>query len=129
MAAIMDALAGATPTGYVTKAYAYPTGSVVPPALVVGYPTEFPFDAVMGRGADQVTFPVYFLCGSADDKSARDTLSVIVSGAHEIKAAIESNSTLLTRVDTARVTDATFESVTIGAVQMIAVRFDVEVLA
>ncbi len=127
MAAIMDALAGATPTGYATKSYAYPTGSVVPPAVVVGYPTTLEFDAVFGRGADRVVFPVFFVCGAVDDKAARDTVSVIVSGTHEIKAAIESNSTLLTKVDTARVTDGTFESVTIGGIAMIAVRFDVEV--
>ncbi len=123
----MDALAGAAPVGYVTKAYPNPTGSVVPPALVVGYPTTFEFDSVFGRGADRVVFPVWFVCGAVDDKSARDTVSVIVSGAHEIKAAIEGNATLLTKVDTARATDATFETVTIGAVPMIAVRFDVEV--
>ncbi len=70
---------------------------------------------------------MYFVCGMVDDKSARTAVSAVVSGTNELKSAIETNSTLLTKVKTARVTEATFESITIGAVPMIAVRFDVEV--
>jgi hypothetical protein len=127
MAAIMDALAGAVPTAITRQAYGHPVGSVVPPAAVVGYPTTFEYDATYGRGADRVVFPVWFVCGMVDDEAARTAVSAVVSGTDEIKAAIETDATLLTTVHTARVTDATFESVTIGAVPMIAVRFDVEV--
>ncbi len=127
LASIMDALAGATPAGIVTASYPYPVGSVVPPAVVVGYPTDYEFDATFQRGADRAVFPVYYVCGMADDKSARDKVDAVIAGSDAIKTAIETNSTLASAVDTVRVTDATFESVTIGAVQMIAVRFDTEV--
>jgi hypothetical protein len=127
LAAIMDALAGAVPAGLVTRAYGHPVGSVVPPAAVVGYPTEFEYDSVFLRGSDRVVFPVYFVCGMADDKSARDEVSLVTGGTGEIKDAIETDATLLAEVQTVRVTGATFESVTIGAVPMIGVRFDVEV--
>jgi hypothetical protein len=127
MAAIMDALAGAVPTGIVTRAYGHPVGSVVPPAAVVGYPTEFEYDSVFLRGSDRLVIPVWYVCGSADDASARDTVSAVVGGTGEIKAALETAPALLAEIQTARVTDATFESVMIGAVPMIAVRFDVEV--
>ena len=129
MAGIMDALAGATPSAITTRTYAHPVGSLVPPAVVVGYPTDLEYDAVFGRGADIVTFPVFYVCGMVDDANARDLVSAVISGTNEIKAAIEGNATLYTKVDTARVKSATFQSISIGAVEMIAVRFDVEVYA
>ena len=129
LAAIMDALAGATPSAITTRTYAHPVGSVVPPAVVVGYPTEIDFDAVYQEGADRMVIPVFYVCGMVDDAGARTNVSAVISGANSIKTAIETNATLYTKVDTARVTNATPQMMTIGAVDMIAVRFDVEVLA
>src|SRR5258708_5405529 len=132
LAAIMDALAGATPTvatagSAPTTKFAYPVATLVPPAVVVGYPTDIEYDATMARGSDKVTIPVWYVCGPGGDKAARAVVSAVIGGANEMKAAIESNATLKTKVQTARVTTATPDSIVIGTVTMIAVRFDVEV--
>jgi hypothetical protein len=129
LAAIMDALAGAVPAAVTPRVYAHPVGSVVPPAAVVGYPSALEYDSVFARGADRVVLPVWFVCGAVDDAGARTAVAAVISGTNELKLAIETNATLATKVDTARVTDAAIESMVIGGVEMIAVRFDVEVYA
>jgi hypothetical protein len=120
----MDALANAVPFG---RAYGWPVESVIPPAVVVGYPTTIDYDAVFGRGSDKLVIPVYFVCGIVSDFAARAEVSSVVGGANEIKAAIESDTALLAVCQTARVTDAIIEQVTIGGVLLLAVRFDTEV--
>lgn len=129
LAGIMDALAGATPSAITPRHYAYPVGSVVPPAVVVGYPTTIEYDATFDRGVDRLVIPVFYVCGMVDDIGARAAVSAVISGTNEIKLALETNSTVITKTDTVRVTDATPESIVIGGQEMIAVRFDVEVYA
>ncbi len=127
LTAIMTALAGAVPSAAANQVYAHPVGSLAPPAVVVGYPTDVEFDVVFTNASHRLVFPVFYVCGMVDDGGAQVAVSNVFGGTNQIKTAIETNATLLTKVQTARVTDAAFQSVTIGAVDMIAVRFDVEV--
>lgn len=93
LAELMDALAGKVPAGAVpaTRVHAYPAKSITPPCAVVGYP-EAPvsFDMTMARGSDVVTIPVWFVTGKAVERTARDTLSGVLTGAVGIKEALES---------------------------------------
>lgn len=124
LAAIMDALAAATDS---PRAFGYPVGSVLPPAVIVGYPTDIEFDATFNDGSHRLVIPVYFVCGKVDDKASRNVVAAAVSGANGVKAAIEADAPLHALVDTARVTNGTAVSFPVGAVDMIGIRFDVEV--
>jgi len=134
LAGIMDALAGVALTGLpVTSKYAWPQESVLPPAWIIGY-DNIAFDLTFGRGADTVTIPCYYVVGSVTTKAARDKLSVVIGGANAVKEAIEAVDALNGRgatpvADSTWVKTCTPDTVTIGAVPMLAARFDVEVVA
>lgn len=128
MAAVMDALAARIlAAGVTTRAHAWPVGAVQPPCAIVGYPEEIEFDATFGRGSDRAVFPVWMVCGNVSDRTARDVLSGYITGATGIKDALDGN--LGGVVQTARVTDCQIEKTTIGAVEYIAARFQIEVFS
>ncbi len=133
LAAIMDALGGVTLTGLpVTSKYAWPQESVVPPAWIVGY-DNVEFDLTFGRGADTITVPCFYVVGSVVTKDARNRLSVVIGGAYAIKEVIEAVDALNGRggspvADSVWVKTCTPDTISIGAVQMLAARFDVEVV-
>jgi len=134
IADVMDALAGVTLSGVTaTQQYAWPQPSVVPPAWIVGYPETLDYDSTFQRGADQATFPCWYVVGLADTKAARDALSVVIGGTYAIKTAIESAATLnggtSAVAQSVRVTDCRPVSIPIGGVQLMAARFDIEVIA
>lgn len=133
LAAIMDQLAGVTLTGLpVSSRYAWPQESILPPAWIIGY-DNIEYDLTMGRGADTVTIPCYYVVGSVTTKSARDQLSLAIGGAFAIKEAIEAIASLNGRggspvADSTWVKTCSPDTITIGAVPMLAARFDVEVV-
>lgn len=126
LAAIMDAIAVQLLT-VTDRAYAWPVPDANVPCAVVGYPTNIDFDMTMGRGADEATFPVFFLVGATVDLAARDALSVIINGASGIKEALD--GTLGGVVDSARVTDCKVEIVNVGAIPFLSAVFTLEVVA
>jgi len=126
--AVMEAIATELKNDGVTKrAYGYPAEEVEVPCAVVGYPLPgtLRFDMTFGRGADQATFPVWFLVGRVSTRAARKALADIIAGATGIKDALDGN--LGGTVQTARVTECTVETVAIGSVSFLSARFDVEV--
>jgi hypothetical protein len=127
LSAIMDALAAATPVALTTKVYPHPVATVIPPAIIVGYPTDIDYDQVYGRASDKLMFPLWAVFGAVSDLAARDELSEALSGSAEIKGAIEASTTLRGLGCATRVTNAVPETVTIGGVQYISARFTVEV--
>jgi len=127
LSATMDAIANELiDAGVVTRAYPYPVESVQPPCVVVAYPEAITFDLTFGRGADVATYPVYFITGLTTDKTARDALSDILAGVGSIKATLDGD--LGGVVQSARVTDASVESVTVAGVTYIAAKFNLEVI-
>lgn len=109
----------------VTRAYGWPAGAVQPPCALVGYPEQLDFDATFRRGSDMAVIPVWIIAGATHDRTTRDVLSAYIGdGARSVKVALEPN--LGGAVQTARVTDCQIEKVTIGAVDYMAARFDVE---
>lgn len=126
LAATMQAIADTIVSeGVTTRAYAWPSGQIQPPCAIVGYPEQIDFDATFGRGSDRAVFPVWMVCGNVSDRTARDVLSGYITGATGIKDALDGN--LGGAVQTARVTDCQVEKTTIGAVEYISARFDIEV--
>jgi len=124
----MDALAAKLEDGGVSKRiYAWPVDSVAPPAVVIGYPTALDFDVTFGRGSDRAVFPIYFVAGRISDRTTRDALSVIVTGANSIKTALDGplSSTL---GGTVRVTDCQVQEVTVGSISLLAAVFSTEVV-
>jgi len=128
LSGIMAALASAMPVSATTVVYPWPTDIITStPALVVGYPTAVDYDQAYGRASDKLTVPVWSVFGSVSNEAARDALSATLSGAAEIKAALETDPTLGGVCKTLRVTNALPESVIINGVTYIAIRFTVEV--
>lgn len=123
----MDAIAAAIETAAVTdRAYAWPSEEINPPCAVVGYPSDIDFDLTFGRGADTATIPVYFVVGRIVERSARDKLSTIIAGATGIKDVLDGN--LGGTVDTARVTDCKPMPITVGGIDYLSAKFEVEVI-
>ncbi len=135
MAAVMDALANVTVTGVpTTSRYGWPQKSVVPPAWVIGYPDDIDYDLTEGAaGYVTATFPCFYIVGDVVTKSARDKLSVVIGTSAAIKLAIEGTAVLTggtsAVAQTTRVTNCSPQTITVGAVSLLAARFDVEVVA
>lgn len=127
IADVMDAIADTLIEAEILpRVYAYPAGNVTVPAAVVSYPAEdIDFDVTFKNGSDRAVFPVFFLVGKATDKAARDTLSEIISGASDIKAALD--GTLGDVVQTARVTGLRVESVTVAGADYLSATASIEV--
>lgn len=128
LAGVMDAIADAAIAAEVVdRVYEWPTSTPAPPCLVVGYPTAVTFDVTMQRGHDRATFPVWVICGRADERTARDVLSSYVSdGGNRVKTALDGD--LGGAVSSARVQSVGFELMTMGGVEYISAAFELDVL-
>jgi hypothetical protein len=129
----MDGIAAwAVSSGVTTRAYGYPASDPIPPCLIVAFPTRLDFDltfhALGTVGKVEATFPLWFVVGKVVDKSARDALSAIISGATGIKNLMD-GSMGGTFLDTARVMDCKIETVQVAAVDYLAAVFDMDVIA
>lgn len=109
------------------RVFDFPPDNVHPPTAVVGMPETMEFDSTMARGADRTVIPVAILVGKVSDRASRDELAAYVSGtgAKSVKAAVDGN--LGGAAQTARVTTARIEVVTVAGVDYLGARFDVEV--
>lgn len=125
--AVMDALGVRLATISGLRVLDYPPDQANPPQAIVSLPETVEYDTVAGRGADRVVIPVTVLVGKVSDRTARDTLARYVSGegAESIKTAVDGN--LGGSAHTARVTGATINVVTIGAIEYLGASFDCEV--
>lgn len=117
-----------TAVGQITglRVFDWPPGSVSPPAVIVGYPTDYQFDATYGRGTDTMTLPVIVVVGRATDRSTRDTIAAYVAGIGDrsIKTWLEASTHIA--FDEIRVTQVEFDAYSIGGVDYLAAVFDVD---
>ena len=127
LADVMDEVAAALGTITGLRVHAHPPGQVHPPAAVVSYPETYTFDGTYGRGMDRLTLPVVVVVGKASDRGARDALAAYAdgSGARSVKAVVEAGT--YTACDTAVVTGAEFDVVTIGGQDYLAALFTVDI--
>lgn len=126
LTAIMDGLASATG---VSRAYGYPRPEITPPCVVVGYPSKLDYDLTFhangSTGKVEAVFPVWYVVADVLDKAARDALSPLITGAGSIKAVLDG---AVAGYDVVNTIDMTVETFTIGAMDYLAARFDVEVI-
>lgn len=123
LADVMDAIAAAL-VAVTPRTYGWPVGSVTPPCAVVGYPTNIDFDMTYQRGADKANFPIYFLAGVGTEKSARDALSSIITGAIDIKDVLDGD--LDGKIQSGRVTDCKIEQIEVGSILYVSATFTYE---
>jgi hypothetical protein len=127
LADVMDELAAQLDTITGLRVTAFPAAQVQVPAAVVGLPEDITFDLTYGRGVDQMNIPVFVLVGNVWDRTARDEIAAYVdgSGTSSIKAVLEAGT--YTAMSSVRVASATFETVSVAAVEYLAATFSVDV--
>lgn len=126
--AVMDELAAELDTIAGLRVFAFPPDNVPAPAAVVGYPETVTYDVTMGRGVDQIDFPIYVLVGRLTDRTSRDALGAYLngSGASSIKAVLLAGKPWVA-MSSVRVASATIEVITMAGVDYLAATFTVNV--
>lgn len=110
------------------RAYAWVKGPVTPPTALVMLPQEITYDATYARGSDRLTLDVLVVVGKAADRSAFETISGYAdgSGSGSIKALLDGDD--YTHCDSVRVTQATFDVVSIAAVDYLSATFTLDII-
>jgi hypothetical protein len=108
------------------RVFPYPANTVVPPAVVVGWPAPITPDT-LARGGESITFPVLVAVGKADIQSARDALGAYLDGSDPagVPRALERGT--YTACDAVRVTEKRVEPVSIAGIEYLAAVLDVQV--
>lgn len=129
LADVMDQLGDRIDTIDGLRVYRYPPDNVQVPAAVVTYPEEYVYDVTFGRGTDRMTVPVIVMVGKVSDRASRDQLAAYVdgSGARSVKAVVEAEGDDYTAFDSARVTGAEFDIVSMAGVEYVAATLPVDI--
>lgn len=124
---VMDEVSTRLDTIAGLRCFAWPPGAAVPPAAVVGYPSDYTYDATYGRGMDRMTLPVVVLVGRPTDRSTRDAIAAYVngSGSASVKAVLESGT--YTALHTLRVMSVDFDVYQLGGTDYLAAIFDLDI--
>lgn len=129
---IMDALGVRLQTisALAGKTYDFPVENAVPPAAIVGYPTEIE-DFTKGRGFDRLVFPVWVIVGGVHARSSRDALGAYLggSGATSVKTALEGDPSLAGVASNVRVIGTSTGVITLGGADYAGATFTVEVIS
>jgi len=127
LGSVMDEVSARLDTIAGLRCFAYPPGSVTPPAAIVSYPEDITFDETYRRGMDRMTLPVIVVVGKVSDRASRDALSAYCngSGAASVKAVLESATH--TAFHTLRVVGIEFDTVTIAGTDYIAGLFTLDI--
>jgi hypothetical protein len=128
LANVMDEVGAALSTMDNLNVYPYNADSVVPPAVVIGWPDQIEYDQTYGRGSDKITLPMWVVVGRQDQRTSRDRLAVYLDGAGDksIKALVDGGT--YTACDTVRVATASPVALTLGGVDYLAAAFDIEIM-
>jgi len=125
---VMDEQASALSTVGGLRIHAYEEDKIVPPAAMIGLPTNIKFDETYGRGMDswiqEITILVSRVGGG---RVRRDAIAPYASGsgAMSIKKVLERHK--YASCDIVHVAGAAFDVVSIAGVQYLAVIFTVNV--
>ena len=130
--AVMDEVAGRlrqAPSLAGERTFAYPPGSVAPPAAIVSYPSDITFDAAYRRGMDRMTLSVVVVVGKPTDRTCRDQLAKYVKGDGDesVKQLVDGNGGSYTSCDVAVVAGAEFDVVNIGGADYLAAVFTINI--
>ena len=127
LANVMEAISDRLDTIAGLRCFAYPPGTVTPPAAIVSYPEDITFDETYGRGMDRMSLPVVLVVGKVSDRTARDRLGAYCNGtgASSVKAVLESGT--YSAFHTVRVASIEFDVVSIAGVDYIAALFTLDI--
>lgn len=90
----MDAIATALSSLISGTAHAWPVEDARPGDAVVGYPDgAITFASTFGRGGDELTIPVWLICGYRSQKSTRDAIAAHLTGGSSVVDALLALST------------------------------------
>ena len=109
------------------RTYPYPAPNVIPPAAFVGWPDQINYDLGMSLGGWSLNIPLLVAVGRADLQSARDAVGAYLAseGASSVRAALSGGP--YGAFDTALVTAARIEPISIAGTEYLAAIFDVAV--
>lgn len=125
---VMEELAGRLDSIPDLRVYAWPPGSVTPPAAVVGYPADYSYDQTYQRGQDQMTIPVVVVVGRTTERTSRTALTGYVAGTgpRSVKGRLDGRG--YAALDLAHVATVEFDVYEVGGVSYLAAIFDVTVV-
>jgi hypothetical protein len=66
------------------RVFAWPVGSVVPPAAIVTYPEEIVFNSTYQNGSETMTIPVVIAVGKATERTTAQIISTYINSAREV---------------------------------------------
>lgn len=109
------------------RTHAWPIANVSAPMAVVGYPSDYTFDATYGRGVDTMTGSLVVFVGRPTDRSSRDNLAGYVAGGgpESIKAAVDGDD--YTSCDGVRVASVEFDVYPVGGVEYLTAVFSLDI--
>jgi hypothetical protein len=109
------------------RTYAYPPGTVTPPAAIVAYPTDGTFDATYGRGMDRMRGVVVVVVGRPTERQSRDALAKYMngSGPESVKVLLDGDD--YTSCDSVRVATWETDVYTIGATDYLTAVFELDI--
>lgn len=117
----IDTLAG--------RVYAWPPGTITPPAAFVAYPGPGTYDLSYGRGVDRTEGSCLVLLGRPTERSTRDLLTLYAdgSGAGSVKTVVDGDGTYAS-CDSVTVTAWDVDVVTVGSMDYLAVVFTLDIV-
>lgn len=126
-AGVMDEVAARLESVTGLRVFAWPPGTVTPPAAIVGYPTEFTFDETYGRGMDTVALPVIVVLGRPTDRSTRDAIAEFTAGGGPRAVRQVLGAGPWSAFHTCRVAGGEYDVYTVGATDYLAAIFDLRI--
>lgn len=112
------------------RTFAYPPGSVSPPAAIVSYPGQAQFDETYGRGTDRMSGGMVFLAvGRPTERQTRDQMTKYLdgSGAESVKALVDGDGDYES-CDSVTVTGWEIDTYSIGGVDYLTAVFELDVV-
>lgn len=111
------------------RTYAWPPGTITPPAAIVAYPGPGTYDLSYGRGADRTEGSCLILLGRPSERSTRDLLTGYAdgSGAESVKAAVDGDGDYAS-CDSVTVTGWDVDIVSVGGTDYLAAVFTLDIV-
>lgn len=129
LAEIMDEVATVLQEITGLRVFAWPPGSVVPPAGVVSYPESIDYDQAYQRGEDQVTdLGIVLVAGIVTARQTRQLISDWSAGAGSASVKQRMEAHRWVSCDDLTVTSCKIEPVSIAAVDYLAAFFTANVV-
>ena len=109
-----------------SNVYAWPPPTIIPPAVVIGYPETLDLQTTFQRGSDELLLPVWFaVADQGTNKDARDALSAVIASGTTIANVLSTTAAW----GASNCGMAHIEPLLVANMPYLAVRFDVDVIS